>query len=233
MNNTIPFWGDSPYVLIQYVGEVYPTNKQTTAQKYNSLTRFIVVVAAIMFIVTWSIPLLVISAITVFVIYFAYYQIAGDDTAPVKEGFTSPTQLVTDMMAENGVTELPPKGVFDEITPINPFSNVLLTDYNFNPNKRPAEPAFNGDVMETINSNTKKMVQQLNPKINNLEAKLFRGLGDQLSFEQSMQRFVSNPATTIPNNDKAFKEFCYGGMTSCKDGNPFACAQNMSRRYVS
>jgi hypothetical protein len=234
-NNTIPFWGNSPFVLIQYIGEVYPNNKQSTPQKYNSLTRLIIIITIILLIFTKSISLLVISIITIFVIYIAYYQLTDENTTDtsVKEGFTSPTQLVTDMMAENGVTELPPKGVFDEITPINPFSNVLLTDYNFNPNKKPAEPSFNPDVMETINDNTKKMVQQLNPKINNLEAKLFRGLGDQLSFEQSMQRFVSNPATTIPNNDKAFKEFCYGGMTSCKDGNPFACAQNMSRRFVS
>ena len=133
------------------------------------------------------------------------------------------------MMAENGVTELPPKGVFDDVTTVNPFSNVLLTDYNFNPNKRPAEPAFNADVMDTINATTIKMVQELNPTIKNLEDKLYRGLGDKLTFEQSQQRFVSNPATTIPNNDKAFKDFCYGGMTSCKEGNPFACARNLSR----
>jgi hypothetical protein len=234
----IPFWGDSPFVLIdsKYIGEIFPANKQTTNQKYNSLTRLIIITTIILLIFTLSLTLLLVSILSIIGIYFTYYNsaVATDSTTTaIKEGFTSPTQLVTDMMTENGIDELPPKGVFDDSTPINPFSNVLLTDYNFNPNKKPAEPAFTESVMENINSNTKKMVQQLNPKINDLEAKIYRGVGDKLSFEQSMQRFVSNPGTTIPNNDKAFKEFCYGGMKSCKEGNPFACAQNMSRRYVS
>lgn len=237
MNQSItpPFWGISPFVLIdpKYIGEIFPANKQTTTQKYNSLTRLIIIVTIIIFIFTLSPTLLLVSALSLVAIYIVYYQYETETANTIKEGFTAPTQLVTDMMTENGIDELPPKGVFDEITPLNPFSNVLLTDYTYNVNKKAAEPAFNETIMENINSNTKKMVQQLNPKINDLEAKLYRGLGDQLTFEQSMQRFVSNPATTIPNNDKAFKEFCYGGMTSCKDGNPFACAQNMSRRYVS
>ena len=230
--NHIPFWGNSPLVLFdtKYIGEVFPNEKQTFAQKYNSLTRLIIIITVILFIFTTSLTLLLVSAISIYGIYWYYYQVDNTtENQAIKEGFTSPTQLVSDMMAENGVTELPPKGVFDDVTTVNPFSNVLLTDYNFNPNKRPAEPAFNADVMDTINETTIKMVQELNPTIKNLEDKLYRGLGDKLTFEQSQQRFVSNPATTIPNNDKAFKDFCYGGMTSCKEGNPFACARNLSR----
>jgi hypothetical protein len=230
--NTIPFWGENPFILFdrKYIGEIFPNIKQSTPQKYNSLTRLIIVITLIIFIFTLSPTLLLISTITVSCIYYYYYQYENTtENKLIQEGFTSPTQLITDMMEENGVNELPPKGIFDESTTINPFSNVLLTDYNFNPNKKPAEPAFNENVMDVINSNTKKMVQELNPTISNLEHKLYRGLGDNLSFEQSQQRFISNPATTIPNNDKAFKEFCYGGMTSCKEGNPFACAKNLSR----
>jgi len=233
----IPFWGESTLVLFNNVGEIFPNSKQTTPQKYNSLTRLIIILTIIVFIFTLSFSLLLVSLITLFGIYIYYYQIDASGVAnennekAINEGFTSPTQLVTDMMAENGVNELPPKGVFDESSTVNPFSNVLLTDYDFNPNKRPAEPSFNEDIIKTINQNTKKMVQELNPTNPNLTNKLYRGLGDQLSFEQSQQRFYSNPATTIPNNDKAFKDFCYGGMTSCKEGNPFACAQNLSRYH--
>jgi Family of unknown function (DUF5762) len=240
MNNTtnnnninIPFWGESPLVLLdlKYIGEIFPNAKQTTPQKYNSLTRLIIFITIIIFIITFSLSLLVMSIITIFGIYLYYYQYvaATEENKAVKEGFTSPTQIVSDMMAKNGITELPPKGIFDEGTTVNPFSNVLLTDYNFNPNKRPAEPAFNENIIDNINKNTKKMVQELNPTISNLESKLYKGLGDQLAFEQSQQRFVSNPSTTIPNNDKAFKDFCYGSMISCKEGNPFACAKNLSR----
>lgn len=227
----IPFWGESPLVLFdsKYIGEIFPNAKQTTPQKYNSLTRLIIIITIIIFIFTFSFPLLLVSLITIFGIYWYYYQYNIEENNATKEGFTSPTQLVSDMMAKNGVSELPPKGVFDEGTSTNPFSNVLLTDYNFNPNKKPAEPAFNENIIDDINKNTKQMVQELNPTISNVQSKLYSGLGDQLRFEQSQQRFISNPATTIPNNDKAFKDFCYGSMISCKEGNPFACAKNLSR----
>jgi len=58
--------------------------------------------------------------------------------------------------------------------------------------------------------------------------KLFRDVNDQLTFEQSMRPFMSNPATTIPNDQGAFAQFCYGSMVSCKEGNLFACARNTS-----
>lgn len=229
--NDIKFWGETPMILFdsKYIGEIFPNIKQTSSQKYNSLTRLIIIITLITFIFTLSFTVLFVNIITIFGIYWYYYQYVINENQTINEGFTSPTQLVSDMMTENGVSELPPKGIFDEGTTINPFSNVLLTDYNFNSNKKPAEPAFNENIIDTINKNTKQMVQELNPTISNLKSKLYSGLGDKLSFEQSQQRFISNPSTTIPNNDKAFKDFWYGGMTSCKEGNPFACAKNLSR----
>jgi 1-deoxy-D-xylulose-5-phosphate reductoisomerase len=48
----------------------------------------------------------------------------------------------------------------------------------------------------------------------------------QLTFEQSMRQFYSNPATLTPDDQQAFAEFCYGSMISCAEGNKFACARN-------
>ena len=56
--------------------------------------------------------------------------------------------------------------------------------------------------------------------------KLFKDLGEQYTFEQSLRQFHSNPNTRIPNDQKSFAEFCYGNMVSCKEGNLFACARN-------
>jgi len=233
---TIPFWGTSPMILVspQHINEIFPNKKMTLNQKYNSITRLIIIITLLGFFFTLNLSYIGISLITLLGIYLYYYQTIPEDlpvnaNGSTKEGFTEPSEIVKDMLAENGVSELPPKGIFDEITPNNPFSNVLISDYDFNPNKKPAEPSFNRDIIEKINEATKDAIQELNPTIKNLENKLYRGLGDKLTFEQSQQRFVSNPATTIPNNDKAFKDFCYGGMTSCKEGNPFACARNLSR----
>jgi type III restriction enzyme len=48
-----------------------------------------------------------------------------------------------------------------------------------------------------------------------------------------MRPFYSNPGTTIPNDQGAFADFCYGSMISCKEGNAFACARNLSRHTNS
>ena len=111
----------------------------------------------------------------------------------------------------------------------NPFSNVLLPDYDFNPNKKPAPPSFNMNTNNTILENAKQAVIDLNPSQPDLADKLFRDLGEQYVFEQSLRPFYSTASSTIPNDQQAFAEFCYGSMISCKEGNPFACARNLSR----
>ena len=115
---------------------------------------------------------------------------------------------------------------------MNPFTNVLLSDYDYNPNKKPAPPSYVETVKNTINENTKQMIldslTNITENQKDLGQKLFHGLGENLEFEQSMRQFVSNPATTIPNDQGAFAEFLYGGMTSSKEGNQFSLARNLT-----
>jgi hypothetical protein len=104
-----------------------------------------------------------------------------------------------------------------------------MTDYEYNPNKKPAPPAFNKNVNDTILKQAKQLVSEANPDQPDIADKLFKDLGEQLVFEQSLRPFNSNPSTTIPNDQAAFADFCYGSMISCKEGNKFACARNLSR----
>ena len=119
--------------------------------------------------------------------------------------------------------------VFDKPDSSNPFSNVLITDYEYNPNKKPAPPAFNENINDQILTQAKKIVNELNPGQPDISDKLFRDLGEQYVFEQSLRQFTSNPITTIPNDQTGFAEFCYGSMISAKDGNLFAAARNLPR----
>lgn len=102
----------------------------------------------------------------------------------------------------------------------NPMMNVMMTDYRDDPKRPRAEPAFAPSVRKEINEKTKKGIEET------LEEKLFRDLGDEIDFEQSMQRFYTTPNTQIPNNQSAFAEFCYGNMSSCKDGDVDKCFEN-------
>jgi hypothetical protein len=83
----------------------------------------------------------------------------------------------------------------------------------------------NNDILKQA----KLMVVESNPEQPDIADKLFRDLGEQLVFEQSLRPFYSTASTTIPNDQSSFAEFCYGSMISCKEGNSFACARNLSR----
>ena len=91
--------------------------------------------------------------------------------------------------------------------------NVMMDDYKYNPQKR-AAPSYNNNIKKEILEKAKKP-----------DSKLFLDLGDSLAYENNMRNFYSMPNTQIPNNQKAFAEFCFGDMTSCKEGNIDACSK--------
>jgi hypothetical protein len=114
----------------------------------------------------------------------------------------------------------------------NPFSNVLLTDYDYNPNKKPAAPSYNDSVQQDILGQAKQLVSDMHPDQPDISDKLFSGIGDRLEFEQSMRQFISNPSTTIPNDQTAFAQYCFGNAISAKEGNLFALARNLNRHVM-
>jgi len=232
----IPFWTQNPNVLFQqeYIMEFFPIESMTYEQKLNAITRTVVILTILGFAFTRSFRLLLISAITIGAIYLIYYYHELENKkisdkkkmdSIIKEGFEQGPAL--DFYERNNIPI--PNNVFQEPDSHNPFSNVLMTDYEDNPNKKPAPPAFNKNIGDQILAQAKKTVMESNPDQPDIADKLFKDLGEQLVFEQSLRPFHSNPATTIPNDQGAFAEFCYGGMVSCKEGNAFACARNMTR----
>jgi hypothetical protein len=48
-----------------------------------------------------------------------------------------------------------------------------------------------------------------------------------------MIHFNATANTQIPNDQKSFAEFCYGDMTSCKEGNEMACTQSMPPHWIN
>jgi hypothetical protein len=106
---------------------------------------------------------------------------------------------------------------------------VLITDYEYNKSKKPAPPCNNDKISADIIKEAKQMIINNNLDQPEISKKLFKDMGDQFTFEQSMHSFHTTPNTTIPNDQNGFAEFCYGNMTSCKEGNLFACARNLSR----
>ena len=88
---------------------------------------------------------------------------------------------------------------------------------------------FNPTVEKDINNDVRKQIVELNPSIDNLDERIFKDLGDNFVFNQSMRNFYTMPNTNVPNNQKEFAEFCYGNMPSCKEQDPLACSKHSIR----
>uniref|UniRef100_A0A6C0IIS4 Minor capsid protein P9 transmembrane helices domain-containing protein n=1 Tax=viral metagenome TaxID=1070528 RepID=A0A6C0IIS4_9ZZZZ len=227
----IPFWATNPNILFdnKYLLEFFPVSEMTYNQKLNAITRTVIILSLLTFFTSSNIRVIIVSVITLFAIFILHYYHLKESTNKkkstlLKEGFANPAM---DYLEAEDINI--PDDVFDKPTTENPFSNVLMTDYDYNPNKKPAPPAFNKNVNEKILEDAKQLVINSNPGQPDIADKLFKDLGEQYVFEQSLRPFHSNPNTTIPNDQEAFAEFCYGSMVSCKEGNPFACARNLTR----
>ena len=121
---------------------------------------------------------------------------------------------------------------FHPISPDNPMGNVMPGDYLENPERKSAAPSYDKTVTDSINNVTKKMLNEKNSSNSKFEQKLFRDLGDNYKFEESMMNFYTTPSSQIPNNQGEFAKFCYGNMPSCKEGNEFACSKK-DLRYIN
>jgi hypothetical protein len=228
----VPFWSDNPNVIFQseYIMEFFPIESMTYNQKLNAISRTILFLTIIHFLFSRNFRILLIGAITLVAIYLLHYyhNIELNKTNTIKdkteENFENPALEVLKKYDTKTIN------TFDTPSSTNPFSNVLIPDYDFNPNKKPAPPAFNQNINDSILDKAKQLVIEQNPgQPENIANKLFKDLGDQFVFEQSLQPFYSNSVTTIPNDQAGFADFCYGSMVSCKEGNLFACARNLDR----
>lgn len=226
-----PFWSENPNILFNtsQITEIFPTEEMSYPRKLNAITRAVLYLTILVFVYTRNVRTLFISAITVFSIYLVHSYYAKErENDHQKETFSD---LLRDTLEESG-TVLPSTDVFQAPTPMNPFSNVLISDYDYNVNKKPAPPSFNQNVSGDVLMQAKQMVRDMNGDQPEIVDKLFKDLGEQYVFEQSLRPFHSNPSTTIPNDQQAFAEFCYGSMVSCKEGNKFACARNLARHTM-
>ena len=254
----IPFWSEDPNILFNkdYILEFFPTSNMCYNQKLNAVSRMIIILTIMSFIFSQNIRLLFVSAITLLAIYLLFKSnenekgknikksVEGFDNTPGLDnpitnfdlnrqtGFNNPSynnykNPTIDFLNQNNIPISP--DTFQQPSSTNPLSNTLLTDYDYNPNKKPAPPAYNQLVNNSILDNAKLLVQEANPDQPDITDKLFKDLGEQLNFEQSMRPFHSTANTMIPNDQGAFADFLYGNMTSSKEGNLFSLARNMSR----
>ena len=121
---------------------------------------------------------------------------------------------------------------FKEGTKRNPFSNVLLTQINDEPDRKSAPPAFNVSVDEDITKNVKRAVQMMNPGIKNTNKQLYPDLWQNFLLDDSNRVFDSTSNTRVePGDQSSFGKFLYGNMPSAKESSPEGNMQRIADNY--
>lgn len=205
---SVSFWLKDPKVLLnkEYITQLWPTSSMSLEEKMNAITRLVIALTIVGYGITMSGKIIVSAIVTLVVLVVLYNTQKGKEISKkvkqtMKEGFTSPEFYE---LTKTSYTQPSEK---------NPLMNVTLPQINEEPNRKPAAPAYNKEVEKEINESVKK----------NLDPRLFKDLGDSIDFEHSMRQYYTTANTTVPNDQKAFAEFCYGTMTSCKEGDAVQC----------
>ena len=203
------FWLDNPSILLnkKKMTELWPLNKYSFECKLNAITRLVILLTILGYLFTRNFKILITGIITIGVVVILYktqHTKKKLNKKILKEGFTSPELYEKVKLS------------FMKPTQKNPLMNVLLPEIQYNPQRKAAAPAFNPTVEKNIN---KKVA----------DPRLFLDLGDNIAFDQSMRNFYATASTTIPNDQKAFAEYCYGAMPSCRGGDYLQCSKNNYR----
>lgn len=222
-----PFWLDDPTVLFRRddIKQVWPTTKMTSNEKLNAMTRLVVVLTILGYILSQTLKILITGIVTlvaIIVLRYAQHRNSDQHRAVGKEGFLNPELYPLD------------PGAFMLPKPSNPAMNVLLTQIADEPNRKPAAPAYNSDIADKMNKATQAFVaSNFDAPKKEIDDKLFKDLGDSYNFDQSMRTWYATPSTQVPNDQHAFAEYCYGNMISCKEGDSLACSRSMPPHWIN
>jgi hypothetical protein len=237
---TIQFWSNDPTTLFNknYIFELWPTTSMCYEEKLNAISRLIILLTILGYILTMSKRVLAVGALTLLFIFVLYNMRKQKLTKDMLENFQVQGNEVTGMFDNKPKSFINPvtldavlRTEFKEGNKKNPFSNVLLTQINDEPERKAAPPSFNVDVDEDITKNVKRTVQMLNPGIKNTNKQLFGDLWQNFQLDQSNRVFFSTPNTRVTNDALSFGNFLYGNMPSAKESTPDGNMQRYKDAY--
>lgn len=200
------FWLYDPSILLkkEKMFDFWPKNNLSLAEKLNAVSRSIIILTTLGYLSTKSFNIIISGLVTLVVIVALYKTKSNSKNEKIKEGFDKLNILKLAKTLTKPKTD-------------NPYMNFMMNDYVDEPNKKPALPLFNKKVKKIVDKTV----------IGNLDPRLFRDLGDSMDYDAFSRNFHTMPNTTNPNDQKAFAEFCYGNMKSCKEDNK-ACFNAVS-----
>jgi hypothetical protein len=171
------FWLDDPANLFTNWSRFLPTNDMTVPEALNAVIRFTVYSSLLIAVITQKTWYLLLIPIVMFASVFLVRMFPT-------------TQVLKETFSGNGPMR------YATPTAANPFMNVLFTDYVDNPDRPPAPPDINSPgVKQSIDEAFSKT------------SDLFMDTSNKYGLMQSARQWMSQAATTIPNDLDGFQTF--------------------------
>lgn len=191
-------WFDKPSDLFKTdkIMMFWPNENQSANERINASTRFILYLTCILYVLKRDIRIFALAGIAVAVLYVM-----------TKAG------SIQDSVSEFTVS----KDVCQRPKSENPFANVIMTDYE-KPNRKAA--CQYDTVEQDVKQYSDDMVDYETPPMMGRS----RGFWPSAQKNAAARQFYSNPVTSIPGDQTAFAEWCYGKKNSpmCRD-DPSQC----------
>lgn len=205
------FWLYDPSILLkkEEMLDFWPHENQSMTKKLNAVTRSILILTTLGYLSTKSFNILV-SGIITLVVIVALHKTKSQENFDLNTRTKSASEELNNL----NINEL--AKTLTKPTNDNPFMNHMPMDYLDNPNKKPALPLFNNKVKNLAD----------NAAFSHLDPRLFNTLGDAMEYDIFARNFHTMPSTTNPSDQKAFAEFCYGNMKSCKEGDCYGLTKS-------
>ena len=175
-------WFEKPSELFRSdkITSFWPNDKQSVAERINSSTRFVLYTACILYLIKRDIRIIVMAMLVIGALF---------------------------MLSKSGLIKEPgspvPGSSSDECqkpTAENPLGNVLLSDYEDNPNRPEAcwYPTVQPEVEQFLDKTVKFGPSRTRSPVAKYQRKAFA------------RQFITGPVSSIPGDQTAFAEWCYG-----------------------
>ena len=190
-------WFNDPNILLKDM-DIWPMEKMSSIEKYNAITRLVLIRTIIGFIATKSVQIILIGILCLGIIVYVNINNKEKDKNLIN---------INENFVNNDLYELI-KPNLDLGSKTNPFGNVMLDS---DKDKKIAAPGYNKDVKEEIKKNVMEAIKETN-KNNSDIGKLIENDVDNKNFEASLHNYYSAANSQIPNDQKGFMDFCYGDL---------------------
>lgn len=186
-------WFDDPKQLIRAdkTHLFWPTASQTPDERVNASSRFVIYATCALYAIRRDVRIFVLGFTVLMVLYFMHRS------ELVHASVGRPVQSNDE---HTGCT-LP--------TADNPMANVMLHEYADNPNRQPA----------CYYPSVKPLVQRFSDDTFRFDAGRSRTPLPEYQRKAAARQFVTAPVSTIPGDQTAFAEWCYGAKhrPMCRD----------------